>query len=321
MESRNDISYCMDCKRNTEVVLDHSSGDTICTVCALVLEHHFIDEGSEWRSFADDKENNKDPNRVGAACNPLFSSGNYSTIIISKHDGGNGSAADIMATTRRMQALTNPDKDIAEGFEVIATMADRLSIVKTIKDRACEIYKDVLGKSCKGKKLSAIMGACLFIACRETKSPRTLKEICSAIDGVSKKEIVRAVETIRKLVDVESGILNTSELVRRFCSNLSMNSTAMKAVQEALEKSQEIDIRRTPKSILAAIIYIINQLSDKKIPLRDIAMVTEVAEGTIKKSYKDMYPHASRLIPHWYAKEKEVFNKLCHPSNCGAKQP
>jgi hypothetical protein len=38
--------FCPDCHRATEVVLDHATGDTICTECALVLDTHFIDEGS-----------------------------------------------------------------------------------------------------------------------------------------------------------------------------------------------------------------------------------------------------------------------------------
>ena len=55
--------FCPDCHRATEVVLDHSTGDTICTECALVLDAHYIDEGSEWRTFSDDGDD-RDPSRA-----------------------------------------------------------------------------------------------------------------------------------------------------------------------------------------------------------------------------------------------------------------
>uniref|UniRef100_A0A2N9EW33 TFIIB-type domain-containing protein n=1 Tax=Fagus sylvatica TaxID=28930 RepID=A0A2N9EW33_FAGSY len=57
-------AYCSDCKRQTEVVFDHSAGDTVCSECGLVLESHSIDETSEWRTFANESGDN-DPVRVG----------------------------------------------------------------------------------------------------------------------------------------------------------------------------------------------------------------------------------------------------------------
>ncbi|KAK5836953.1 hypothetical protein PVK06_012759 [Gossypium arboreum] len=56
---------------------------------------------------------------------------------------------------------------------------------------------------------------------------------------------------------------------------------------------------QSPISIAAAVIYIITQLSDDKKPLKDISVVTGVAEGTIRNSYKDLYPHVSTIIPNW----------------------
>eukprot|EP01018_Ginkgo_biloba_P032782 Gb_37417 [translate_table: standard] len=70
--------------------------------------------------------------------------------------------------------------------------------------------------------------------------------------------------------------------------------------------------RRSPISIAAAAIYIISQLSDDKKLLRDISRATGVAEGTIRNSYKDLYPHATKLIPDWFAKEEDLKN-LCAP--------
>ncbi|KAJ0100456.1 hypothetical protein Patl1_20464 [Pistacia atlantica] len=69
---------------------------------------------------------------------------------------------------------------------------------------------------------------------------------------------------------------------------------------------------RSPISIAAAVIYIITQLSDDKKLLRDISLATGVAEGTIRNSYKDLYPHVAKIIPNWYAKEEDLKN-LCSP--------
>ncbi|XP_078446329.1 cyclin-like family protein [Wolffia australiana] len=315
-------TYCPDCKKNTEVVFDHSAGDTVCYECGLVLEAHSIDETSEWRTFANESGDN-DPVRVGGPSNPLLTDGGLSTVI-SKPNGAQGEF--LSSSLGRWQNRgANPDRTLILAFRTIANMADRLGLVATIKDRANEIYKKVEDlKSIRGRNQDAILAACLYIACRQEDRPRTVKEICSVANGATKKEIGRAKEFIIRQLEVEMGqsmemgTIHAGDFLRRFCSHLGMNNQAVKAASEAVKKSEELDIRRSPISVAAAVIYMITQLSedkktadDKKL-LRDISIATGVAEGTIRNSYKDLYPYASRLIPTSFAKEEDL-KKLCSP--------
>ncbi|KAJ7976752.1 Transcription initiation factor IIB [Quillaja saponaria] len=308
-------AYCSDCKRQTEVVFDHSAGDTVCSECGLVLESHSIDETSEWRTFQNESGDN-DPVRVGGPTNLLLADGGLSTVIAKPKDG----KGNFLSSLGRWQNRgSNPDRGLIMAFNTIATMSDRLSLVATIKDRANEIYKRVEDqKSSRGRNQDALLAACLYIACRQEDKPRTVKEICSVANGATKKEIGRAREYIVKQLGLEKGQLvemepiHAGDFMRRFCSNLGMNNQAIKAAQEAVKKSEEFDIRRSPISIAAAVIYIITQLSDNKKAHKDISAATGVAEGTIRNSYKDLYPHVSKIIPNWYAKEDDIKN-LCSP--------
>ncbi|GLT75525.1 hypothetical protein SLA2020_472430 [Shorea laevis] len=303
-----EFSQCFDCKKETEVIVDHRSGDTICSGCGLVLESYRIDDTSEWRTFADDSDS-RDPNRVGSPTNPFLDGGGLSTCITSSRKDGS-----VTEVFRSQKYAHNGDRNLIRGFKIISDMAERLGLVAAIKDRANQIYKNVdEQKSCKGRNLNAVLAAALFIACREAKLSRTLKEIATVAEGVRTKDIHKAALCIREEIETETAAaaVPASELVRRFCSKISMNNNEIKAVQEAVQKSAELDIRRNPKSVLAAIIYMITELSDAKKPLQDIASATEVAECTIKKSFKDLSPYASRLIPSWYAGEEVIKNMSC----------
>ncbi|KAG6771256.1 transcription initiation factor IIB-2 isoform X1 [Populus alba] len=361
-------AFCSDCKKHTEVVCDHSAGDTVCSECGLVLESHSIDETSEWRTFANESGDN-DPVRVGGPTNPLLTDGGLSTVIAKP----NGASGDFLSTSlgRWQNRGSNPDRGLILAFKTIATMSDRLGLVATIKaskitmnrtitniksaspslsltrkgldaflvwlfmrippnvsfslsgdaffiilkDRANEIYKKVEDqKSSRGRNQDALLAACLYIACRQEDKPRTVKEICSVANGATKKEIGRAKEYIVKQLgleagqSVEMGTIHAGDFMRRFCSNLGMSNHTVKAATEAVKTSEQFDIRRSPISIAAAVIYIITQLSDDKKPLRDISLATGVAEGTIRNSYKDLYPHVSKIIPAWYANEEDLKN-------------
>ncbi|KAJ4823553.1 hypothetical protein Tsubulata_012179 [Turnera subulata] len=334
-------TYCPDCKRATEVVFDHSAGDTVCSECGLVLEAHSIDETSEWRTFANESGDN-DPVRVGGPSNPLLTDGGLSTVI-SKPNGASG---DFLTSSlgRWQNRGSNSDRSLIQAFKAIGTMADRLGLVATIKDRANEIYKKVEDqKPLRGRNQDAILAACIYIACRQEDRPRTVKEICSVANGATKKEIGRAKEYIVKQLEgemgqsIEMGTIHAVDFLRRFCSHLGMNNQAVKAATDAVKKSEDLDIRRSPISVAAAVIYMITQLSEEKKLLKgklngvrkfihscfpstdyilssdaDISLATGVAEGTIRNSYKDLYPYASRIIPTSYASEEDLRN-LCSP--------
>ncbi|KAF8104626.1 hypothetical protein N665_0170s0002 [Sinapis alba] len=251
-------AYCTDCKKETELVVDHSAGDTLCSECGLVLESHSIDETSEWRTFANESSNS-DPNRVGGPTNPLLADSALTTVIAKT----NGSSGDFLSNSLGRWQNRN---------------------------------------------------ACLYISCRQEDKPRTIKEICSVANGATKKEMGRAKDFIVKTLgletghSVEMGAIHAGDFMKRFCSNLGMSHQAVRAAEEAVKKSEEFDIRRSPISIAAVVIYIITQLSDDKKPLKDIAIATGVAEGTIRNSYKDLYPHLQKIAPSWYAKEEDLKN-------------
>lgn len=303
MESEN---YCMDCKKATEIVEDNTSGDTICGECGLVLESWRIEETQEWRNFADDTNDDRDPNRVGQPQGPFLTHSNLVTYI----SNPNPKPSDVKIFNKKQH---DSDAVSKRGLELISNMADSLGLLPTVQHRADEIYVSVEEhKTCRGRKLEAVTAACLFIACRESNVSRTLEELASPFQ-LKKKEICKAVDLIKKQNKVPMGAVQAAEYVNRFCSSyLGMDKKVVKAIREAVERAEKLDLRRSPKSLLAAIIFMIAQLSHHKKSLRDVSDAVQVAEATIKKSYRDIHPYASTLIPNWFAGQDDI-SKLSRP--------
>ncbi|KAK3010270.1 hypothetical protein RJ639_012590, partial [Escallonia herrerae] len=211
----------------------------------------------------------------------------------------------------------------------------RLSLVATIKDRAREMYKRLEEQKCtRGRNLEALAAGCLFFACRQEGKPRTIKEICSVANGASKKEIGRAKEFIVKQLAVEMGqsmelgATSAGDYLRRFCSNLSKE---VKAVQEAVQKSEAIDIRYSyilPSQCFATDVSctpnLLIPLHAPSLALRTLAasasnrtlrqngrppksiagaiiyMITQLSDE--KKSLTGL------IVPNWYASDKDLIN-------------
>ncbi|XP_072960105.1 transcription initiation factor IIB-like [Typha angustifolia] len=301
-----EISYCLDCRASTVTVFDRTTGDCICTECGLVLEARMVDETQEWRQFADDSRSN-DPNRVGGRVNPLLDDGSPETIVISTSSGGGRTSSLPRSVNLKSERFVDPKRALVRAFDAISAMSDRLCLLTTIKDRAKEIYKSVeKEKILCGRSQDAFLAACLFVACRLEHTPRTMNEICTVANGAPKKKIGQYVSRIESELtrlgqSKEDGVINPGVFLRRFCSSLGLPNETVKVAQEVIKNLDDIDIRRSPVSVAAAVIYMMTQLSNIKKPLKDIALATGVSENTIKKAYSDIYPYASLLVPSSFA--------------------
>ncbi|KAM3411513.1 hypothetical protein ACQJBY_003275 [Aegilops geniculata] len=303
--------YCPECPRATEVVLDHGTGDTICTECALVLDAHYIDEGSEWRNFADDGGGeDRDPSRVGASSDP-FLAAKLSTVIDCTNKPKKSSATGV--ATKAPPRMSVPDAGAAsentlvDGFRGISDMADRLGLVATIRDLAKETFKKLdEAKGCpRGRKRDSVYAACLYIACRNLGMPRTYKELASVTAGgvAAKKDVGKMTTHIKKLLGEEDGqvmdigVVSASDYLRRFCSRLALGNQEVRDAQEAVRRVEHgLDVRRNPESVAAAIIYMVVQRAGAGRSVKDVSVATGVAEGTIKEVHKDLTPHAQMLF-------------------------
>ncbi|OMO72558.1 Transcription factor TFIIB [Corchorus olitorius] len=282
-------NFCLQCRQATAIILDHEAGDKICSECGYsFLDFTQIDSNSDYNTFSDSTDEDFDQNPVSEI-------------------GDSSTSCEIPKPSD--QIVPKPKK----GFRLIGTMAEKLELSPEIKNRAREIYNqvDVL-KTCRGRSLNSIMAACLYISSRELKEPMTLQQL-SNVAIEAPKRINRAVECIKKQLQLQIWSVMPQELVERYCKTLGLEISAIEAAKQALQNVEEIDIRRCPKSNLAVIIYMITQLSNDQVPVREIAKVTEITELTLRKSFNDISPHASYIIPHWYAKEEQIM-KISIPS-------
>ncbi|KQK05065.1 transcription initiation factor IIB-2 [Brachypodium distachyon] len=310
--------YCTDCHRATEVVLDHGTGDTICTDCGMVLDEHYIDEGQEWRVFGDDSAGgeDRDPCRVGSAGDPfLRGDGLLSTCIVhsAKSKSRSRSGSDPAAALHLPRMMLDvggpaPDTALVDAFRGIADMADRLGLVATIRDSAKQTFKRLEeAKGCPrgARSRDAVYAACLYVACRKEGMPRTYKELASvtAQGAAARKDIGKMTTHIKKLLGEEDGqvldigVVRATSYLRRFCSILGLGNQQMLAAQEAVSRLEmELDVRRNPESIAAAIIYMVVQRAGARRSVKDVSAATGVAEGTIKEAHKDLVPHTELLF-------------------------
>ena len=262
----------------------------------------------EWRTFAsegDTRGNAADPNRVGGPTNPLLKDG-LTTSIQEGAKGGGALASALQRTAARAAAGApghESDRALLDGMRRIGRLSDDLQLVKGARDRACQLYSQVLerAKGVRSRGAANVAAAVVYIACRQEGAPRTFKEIVAAsaasvanananssnnatppAERLDKRDIARAYKAIVRDLEAVMGIVHAGDLTRRFCSQLGVPRAATRAAAAAAEAACPRDGSRpsglskpwdgkSPLSQAAAVIFLVTRCPG--------AMSTEEEEG------------------------------------------
>ncbi|KAI1327675.1 cyclin-like protein [Xylariaceae sp. FL0255] len=315
----NQILMCPDCREfPPNLIEEFSSGDMVCASCGVVLGDRIIDTRSEWRTFANDDQNNDDPSRVGDSANPLLNGSQLETSI-AFGDGKN--SRDLQRAQNKLQKDKGTQTLLA-AYREITNFCDAMNIAKTVQDAAKHIFKMVDdAKLFKGKSTEVIIAGCIFIACRQSNAPRTFREIF-ALTKVPKKEIGKTFKQLEKFLqsnptgttylrpeqdeqDIKS---YAPELCERYCNLLRFNNPHLmtRISSELCHRANDMvaDIGgRSPLSLAASCIYFVAHLMGEVRPSKAIAQVAGVSDGTIKTAYRFLYQDREKLVTQdWIAK-------------------
>jgi len=285
------------------LIEDHRAGDQICSECGLVVGDRVIDVGSEWRSFSNgDNGKEGDRSRVGAAENTLLGTSDLTTMIGPSTGRASFDAMgnNLYTNARRNTSVASTERALINAFRILANMADRINLPKTIVDRASLLFKKINdGGRMRGRSNEAIAAACLYIACRQEGVPRTFKEIV-AVSTVNKRDIGRCFKIILKShEDTKVGLVDSGDFMSRFCGLLGLTREIQRAATSIAKKANDLELAegRSPVSVAAAAIYMATQASHDARCHAEIAAIAGVAETTLKQCYKLMLPRAAKLFP------------------------
>lgn len=231
--------------------------------------------------------------------------------IISRKDGGTGVARDLNKIQGKVQGQKQ-ERNLMTVYKEIQAMCDSISLSKLVSDTAKQLYKRVEDeKLLRGKSTEAIIAACICIACRQERVARTFREIC-ALTRVPKKEIGRCCNVLKAKLQTSTSVMNSEDLMSRFCSNLNLPVYVQKAGVDLVRRAKELGTLagKSPISVAAACIYLVSYLFKAPRTTKDIANVAGVSEATIKATYKTLYNEKEKLIDLQSMKDKPNYEEL-----------
>ena len=274
-----------------KIVTDQDTAELFCGNCGLVVTDKITDAGPEWRSFS--KEGGADPTRTGAPTSLTMHDRGLATIInpLNKDASGKPLSTSMKSTIERLrtwdsrsQAHSSSERNLRQALNEMSKLKDKLALTDTVIEKAAYIYRKALErKLVRGRSIQGLVAACLYAACRNTETPRTLSDIANGMN-VKKKDIARCYRLIFRELELKMPVVDPVKGVSRIASIAKLTEKSKRKAIEILNQAKETGLSagKDPMGIAAASLYLACISTGETKSQKEISMASGITEVTIR---------------------------------------
>ncbi|GFN39216.1 MAG: transcription initiation factor IIB [Thaumarchaeota archaeon] len=280
-----------------KVVTDNNTGETFCGDCGFVMTDKIQEIGPEWRSFS--KEEHEGRSRTGVPTSLAMHDMGLATIIgpTDKDATGKPLSASMKSTIERLRTWDSRsqvhepvDRNFRQAFSELDRLKDKLGVGDAVIEKSAYIYRKALEKGLvRGRSISALIASALYAACRDTETPRTLKDIGNA-SNIKRKDIARCYRLLIRELGLKMPVVDPVKCVARIASKAGLSEKTKRKAMKILKQAEEqkISAGKDPMGLAAAALYVACVMNGENKTQRDVAEAAGVTEVTIRNRYKGL---------------------------------
>ena len=285
---------CPRCGKNT-VVTDVESQEVFCSKCGVVLDEKINDSRPE-RTFTNSTTNKS---HTGDKTTLARHDRGLSTVInpFDKDSSGNPLSASMKSSLKRLRKWdsrsrikTNDERNLQQALAELLKLKEKLSLPDAVVEKASYIYRKALEKKLvRGRSIAALVAAALYAACRESETPRTLREIASSM-GIKRKELTASYRLIFKELELKMPVADSVSCIAKIASNVDLSEKTKRYAMKILKKAEKQNALagKHPMGLAASALYLASADLEENRTQRDIADAAGVTEVTIRNRCKSL---------------------------------
>ena len=295
---------CSICKSN-QIITDSDSGELICSKCGQVISDKVEQEGPEWRNFdllassMGQSNGSNSRSRVGMSTSLARHDMGLSTIIGRTDRDASGQKIDAaMRTTMdrlrfwdyRTQIRSATDRNLRNAFFKLDILNDRLGLSDSVVEKAAYIYRKTQERGLvRGRTISGVLAAAIYIACREMGISRTLKDI-AAYSDVKLKEVAKSYRLLCIELDLKVPIVDPMKYIAKVANKANLSEKTKRQAAEIMNNitKREISAGKNPMGLAASVLYMSSLKTGENITQGHLSDAAGVTEVTLRNRYKDL---------------------------------
>ena len=244
----------------------------------------------EWRAFTDTGASRA---RTGSGTSITMHDMGLTTIIgtADKDSSGKPLPHDTRSTMNRLrtwdsrsQVSTSADRNLRQALTEMNKIKDKLALSDATIEKAAHIYRKSMSKKLiRGRSIQGLVAACLYAACRNTETPRTLNDIADGIN-IRKKDLARCYRLICRELDLKMPVADPVKGLSRIASLAKLSEKTKRNAIHILNQAKHLGMAagKDPMGMAAAALYLACINNGEPKSQRDISRASGVTEVTIR---------------------------------------
>lgn len=295
----------LECECGSTDISTHTN-ETYCEDCGMVLDENHIDHGPEWRAFNQSERDEKA--RVG------------SPETLTMHDRGlttkMGSMSGENVSARRKQQIkrlrkwdtrskqTSKERGLKFALGELGRVGSEMDLPQDVRESAAKVLRDAHDEDIiKGRSFEGMVGACIYIACREKGMSRRFVDIAE-FSRVDKKKIYQSYKKLLRNTDLQVQPPDPQEYVARTLNELrdtyDLDFQSLEvSIRDVLEdvKSTGVHSGKSPTTVVAGAVYLVARKNGMPLTSGDVGAPVDVSGGAIDSIVRDMCSKLDISVP------------------------
>ena len=295
-------THCPECQ--SALIDDVHNGEKICSGCGLVAMEQMSDYGPESRATnLEDKM--KLARATGQTTYSQHDLGIRTEIAIGTKDySGKTINADMvnqMYNLRKWQTrirVASPrERRLANILSKVGETCQALSLSRNVLETASMIYRNFEGQfEAKGKSVTCMSAATIYMACKQCDVVRSLDEICRATGSAKEEKMnVKLTAKYYRMLVMELGsntapVVTLDKYISKIANLAKLEVRVERLAAEIAEKTQDHNLAdgKAPNGLAAAYLYISSILLGQSMLQRDVSSIAGITEVTIRNRCKEI---------------------------------
>ena len=271
------------------------SGEIVCECCGAVISDRTVEKGPEC-SVTSMAGKGDDQNRTGMPFSLARSDMGLSTVIGRTNRDARGSKINSSMLSRlrkwdsRTQVYTSTDKNLTQAFTQLDTLKDKLGLSDVIVEKTAYIFRKAEERALlRGRAISSILAAAVYIACREMGMPRTLSEIASS-SNIRLRTLAMDYRLLVKKLDLKIPSVDPIICIAKIANKANLTEKTKRHAMDIMHDviKREISAGKRPMALAASVIYLSAIDTAENKTQRDIAVAAGISEFALRIRIQDL---------------------------------
>jgi transcription initiation factor TFIIB len=286
------LNVCPECGGSIIPLIN--TGDVVCNQCGLVINEKNVDFSHNGRrAYTTQEKTNRE--QTGAPISILLPDMGLSTVL----DKSKITNPDLKRAAKWNTRITWQKRNLLIASTELKRISTILNLPNYVKEDAMRLYIEAFKKKLlRGRSINAMVAACLYLACRRKKLPRTLQEILNEA-SVNAKDVRRSFTTLIRELKLNPPSTDPISLIPKYMTDLGLNSEVEQLTSKILNtyRSRYSISGKDPKGLCAGAIYLACKLKKKEVTQQQIVKAIGVTEVTLRSRFKELKNKLNIKVP------------------------